>query len=858
MRTVNRNSTMLALVALLVGLLYAAPASAVWPSNLTGAKFVWKNALTVNTGTLAGDGLVPPEFDYFGAAKAVGRKFVPSPAVMNQTTAFSFEIVVTPANLTQAMGNKHKPLAIFHWGFYWGAGNFWLYQEQDKLWAALPGIGWANPQKFEVATLPDTKPHHVIVTIAKGPPLRLVCYLDGVKVKDIDPPSPADLPISDCPMSLAHITTHDAQGYGPEDEANSWRGTFEYVAMYNRFIEQAEATANAAHVAADFAARPTPPHTYKYGPSGVNPNGNYCNLWVQITEKKAEFRGNFQNGGYYYGTINCAIPDEPGVTNNFDFPVHNDADGNNQRAVGQVSSTQFHIPLSPHSGGQSWILNLESAPPVPATPAITNVAASGVTASSATLNGNLTSAGTKSTTVYVYWGTVDRGQTTSGWDGSQNLGVRSAGAVSHTVSGLAQGATYYYRFYASSSAGEDWADPAASFKTLSAPVVDNGGGAMNVYARGARLRGALTAGGSAAVTIYWGTVDGGNNPSAWQHTNVLGTVSEGAFFSALSGLNPNATYRYRCYAENVVGTDWADATATFKTPEWSPVEATGGAITSADGYTIHTFTSNGTFTTTSGGEVEYLVVGGGGGGGGYGTTGGGGGGGGVLNARANVTDNTTYTITVGAGGAGYTKFGMSEASRTLATSGGNSSIGALVTALGGGHGAGDAQVAGTGNGTVGSGGGGAFHDPGSAAHGVGTPGQGNDGGVGNVQSGSYGGGGGGGAGAVGGNGSTTAGGVGGIGVYVAAFASWGDTGHPGYFGGGGGGSLRNSPGNEGEGGWGGGGKGGDATGVSGQVNTGGGGGAGDYNGGNLVTAGNGGSGIVIIRYLRPALSALKP
>ena len=75
----------------------------------------------------------------------------------------------------------------------------------------------------------------------------------------------------------------------------------------------------------------------------------------------------------------------------------------------------------------------------PATPAIANAAASAVTASSATLNGNLTSTGTASTTVYVYWGTVDRGQTTSGWVGSQNLGTHSPGAVSHSISGLSGG-----------------------------------------------------------------------------------------------------------------------------------------------------------------------------------------------------------------------------------------------------------------------------------------------------------------------------------------------------------------------------------------------------------------------------------
>ena len=49
-------------------------------------------------------------------------------------------------------------------------------------------------------------------------------------------------------------------------------------------------------------------------------------------------------------------------------------------------------------------------------------------------------------------------------------------------------------------------------------------------------------------------------------------------------------------------------------------------------------------------EVEYLVVAGGGGGGNFN---GGGGAGGLLTATGfSVTSNTTYTITVGAGGVG--------------------------------------------------------------------------------------------------------------------------------------------------------------------------------------------------------------
>ena len=90
----------------------------------------------------------------------------------------------------------------------------------------------------------------------------------------------------------------------------------------------------------------------------------------------------------------------------------------------------------------------------------------------------------------------------------------------------------------------------------------------------------------------------------------------------------------------------------------SGISATGGTITTDGNYTVHTFTSSGTFTVTSGsGNVEYLVVGGGGGGG----TGSAGGGGGAGEVRAQVPDSLSLRrhirSRVGAGGAAKVQMG---------------------------------------------------------------------------------------------------------------------------------------------------------------------------------------------------------
>ena len=86
----------------------------------------------------------------------------------------------------------------------------------------------------------------------------------------------------------------------------------------------------------------------------------------------------------------------------------------------------------------------------------------------------------------------------------------------------------------------------------------------------------------------------------------------------------------------------------------SPV-ASGGTEVVAGGYRYHTFTSSGTLTVTSPGDLEVLMVAGGGGGGsgnvGLDGAGGGGGAGGLIQQTVTVTAQA-YSIVVGNGGAG--------------------------------------------------------------------------------------------------------------------------------------------------------------------------------------------------------------
>ena len=269
--------------------------------------------------------------------------------------------------------------------------------------------------------------------------------------------------------------------------------------------------------------------------------------------------------------------------------------------------------------------------------------------------------------------------------------------------------------------------------------------------------------------------------------------------------------------------------------------ATGGVITYDSTYYYHTFGSSGTFTPKQSLTADILVVAGGGGG-----SGGGGGAGGLLGFASQSLTATGYTVTVGSGGAGQNNIA------TNGSNGGDSQFGALTLVKGGGGGA---QQAGGGAGqNGGSGGGGAY----ASATGSPTSGQGNAGG-GSTTSGERGNGGGGGAGAAGTAGTTSGGGAGGNGS--SSYSSYGIATGTGqnvngtvyYAGGGGGGnfSSNSSPDINGVGGYGGGGNAPltlKTAGVSGLVNTGGGGSSGYIADGNKPAGGNGGSGIVIIRY----------
>jgi hypothetical protein len=252
--------------------------------------------------------------------------------------------------------------------------------------------------------------------------------------------------------------------------------------------------------------------------------------------------------------------------------------------------------------------------------------------------------------------------------------------------------------------------------------------------------------------------------------------------------------------------------------------ASNGAIRYNSSLNVLEAYANGTWITFAGTvptyTISYLLVAGGGGGGNavYAVdNGGGGGAGGMLTGTTSLSLGTTYTVTVGAGGAN--------------TARGSNTIALSLTAIGGGFGGTDSVTAG---GSGGSGGGGAGITV--TAGGSGTAGQGSNGGTGSSSYGA----GGGGASAAGTNGpSGSTGGPGGNGNASSITGS--SVTYAG--GGGGGGGSSRAAGGSGGGGQGGGGSGQLPT--AGTANLGGGGGGGTGNDSGNSAGAAGGSGVVI-------------
>ena len=229
-------------------------------------------------------------------------------------------------------------------------------------------------------------------------------------------------------------------------------------------------------------------------------------------------------------------------------------------------------------------------------PSVTTSNASNLTASSARLNGNLTSLGTASSVnVSFQWGTSP-----GSYDNVTTTQTRVAtGLFNFDLGGLSPGTTYYFRARAvgyGTSYGTE-----KSFTTLMVSPSVTTNDATDITTSSARLNGNLSSLGSASsdnVSFQWGASQG-IYPN---ETTLQAMTAVGAFRFDLTDLNPGTTYYFRAKAVGH-GTSYGDQMdfATLTTPPSATTsDATSIAATSA--------TLNGDLTnlgTASGVNVSF-------------------------------------------------------------------------------------------------------------------------------------------------------------------------------------------------------------------------------------------------------------
>ena len=412
-----------------------------------------------------------------------------------------------------------------------------------------------------------------------------------------------------------------------------------------------------------------------------------------------------------------------------------------------------------------------------------------------------------------------------------------------TVTGLQSGTSYAFDVIATNATGTSAVTTSSSITATTVPQAPTIGTVSKINDTSVSIP--FTPGNNGGSTITGYTIV--SSPSV--SLSYSGTTSPITVTGSFSG-----THTFTIAAINANGTSEASsASNSIQVVQLASVS--GGTLSSDPTYYYRTFTSTGNLSVSNSSlSADVMVIAGGGGGG---AVGGGGAGGFRVLSNQTLSPNT-YVATIGGGGARRTGSRFSGDSASFPTNGVNSSFigGAIsISATGGGKGAEETPGPSSG----GSGGGGCVAPGASGNAGGYSPAEGNAGGGGQSSS-NIAGGGGGGASGIGGTGSGSSGGNGGNGnTSYSSWASVTSTGvSGGYAGGGGGGAYQGGGSGTAGPAFHGGGSGGvaNAAANNGTNNTGGGGGGDGYKSNGWLGdngAGAGGSGLVIVRYLRSAV-----
>ncbi len=226
--------------------------------------------------------------------------------------------------------------------------------------------------------------------------------------------------------------------------------------------------------------------------------------------------------------------------------------------TGLSPNTTYVVRAQARNPSGEYDIGSEVTVTTPTAFAVETDAATGVDASSATLNGNLTGLGGASSAdvQFKYW-VQGQQSTTTQFTSFQTL--TATGTFSASVTGLAANTTYVFRAQARDSAGTWTAGTTLTLTTDESFGVQTDA-ATNVTSTSMTLNGNLTGlGGTASTDVQFKYWVKGQEATTSQWTSFETLTAPGQFSETVTGLSANTTYVVRAQARNADG-EWTSGT----------------------------------------------------------------------------------------------------------------------------------------------------------------------------------------------------------------------------------------------------------------------------------------------------------
>jgi uncharacterized protein (TIGR02145 family) len=250
------------------------------------------------------------------------------------------------------------------------------------------------------------------------------------------------------------------------------------------------------------------------------------------------------------------------VYNNLQNPTTSDNFTNNGTGTGSFisvvnglsASTLYYIrAYATNSVGTAYGNQLSFTTSVPTIATVTTLGATMITASSASLEGEVLSDGGSAVTAKgMAYSAINANPTISNSATNNGSGT---GYFLSSLSGLSSTTVYYVRAYATNNLGTAYGNT-VNFTTYGLPTVSTTN-VTNVFSTSASTGGNVTSSGGLGVNargIAYGT---SSNPTVANNTTNDGSGT-GTFLTFLSGLNASTLYYARAYASNALGTSYGN------------------------------------------------------------------------------------------------------------------------------------------------------------------------------------------------------------------------------------------------------------------------------------------------------------